>query len=118
MLKTKNILIISILVTALSACGAQATPTPAPQPTTIIEVISTPPTQSIPLSEADVPRITIEEAKAAIESGAAVVVDVRSKTAYDAQHIAGAISIPFPEIQANPTGVKLDKEQWIITYCT
>jgi 3-mercaptopyruvate sulfurtransferase SseA len=117
MSKIKLFFVFIILLTA-SACSVQASPTPASQPTTIIEVISTPTTQSIPLSEADVPRITVEEAKAALESGAAVVVDVRSKTAYDAQHIAGAISIPFTEIQANPTGLKLEKDQWIITYCT
>jgi rhodanese-related sulfurtransferase len=34
------------------------------------------------------------------------------------EHIAGSISIPLSEIENDPAGVKLDKKQWIITYCT
>jgi rhodanese-related sulfurtransferase len=69
-------------------------------------------------SEAQVPRIPVEQALAALQSGAAVIVDVRSMEAYDASHVAGAISIPLAEIETNPTGLSLEKDQWIITYCT
>jgi phage shock protein E len=44
-------------------------------------------------------------------------VDVRSAQQYAASHVKGAISIPLDEIDANPTGLKLEKDQWIITYC-
>jgi 3-mercaptopyruvate sulfurtransferase SseA len=74
--------------------------------------------EDLPQTEADVPRISVEDAKAALDGGGAIIVDVRSAESYAAGHAAGAISIPLSEIEANPTGVGLDKEQWIITYCT
>lgn len=64
------------------------------------------------------PRVTVEETKAALESGAAIIVDVRSAEGYEASHIPGAINIQLGEFETNPTDLKLDKEQWIITYCT
>jgi 3-mercaptopyruvate sulfurtransferase SseA len=73
---------------------------------------------TIPQTEADVPRISVEDAKAAFDGGKAIIVDVRSAESYAAGHAAGAISIPLTGIEANPAGLGLDKEQWIITYCT
>jgi 3-mercaptopyruvate sulfurtransferase SseA len=72
----------------------------------------------VPASEAAVPRVSLEETLAALESGEAIVVDVRGPEAYQASHIAGAISVPLGEIETNPNGLDLDKDQWIITYCT
>jgi rhodanese-related sulfurtransferase len=65
-----------------------------------------------------VPRISPEEAQAALESGAAVIVDVRSSEAFEASHVAGAISVPLGAIERDLANVPLDKDQWIITYCT
>ena len=112
------------LMLALLACNAtlpQIGPTQAPVPTTIVELTSVvkPGNQSgLPQTEADLPRISVEEAKAALDSGKAIIVDVRGADIYAAGHAAGAISIPLSEIEANPAGIGLDKEQWIITYCT
>jgi phage shock protein E len=64
-----------------------------------------------------VERIPVELALTALQSGEAVIVDVRSAQQYAASHVKGAISIPLDEIDANPTGLKLEKDQWIITYC-
>ena len=86
--------------------------------TVIVEPTSSTPQANLPLNEAAVPRVPVEQAKAALDTGAAIFVDVRSLDAYQAKHIKGAISIPLADIEANPTGVKLDKDQWIITYCT
>lgn len=117
---TKTILVLSILllVTACSPLTVPSAPTPKPALTTIIELVPTPTPGSAPLTEAEVPRISLEKAQAAIASGAAVVVDVRSQEAYAVSHIPGAINIQLGEFEANPTGLNLDKEQWIITYCT
>lgn len=52
-----------------------------------------------------------------MESGAAILIDVRSKEAYDASHVAGAISIPLWTIESDPNGLNVAKDQWIITYC-
>jgi hypothetical protein len=87
------------------------------EPTTIVEPTSAP-RSDLPRDEAAVPRISVEQAKTALDSGAAILVDVRSAQAYEQEHIPGAISIPLAEIETNPTGLKLEKDQWIITYCT
>lgn len=99
--KNRNILFaIPVLILAILACSSFL------------------PQAQIPQTEADVPRISVEDAKAALDGGEAVIVDVRSAESYAAGHAAGAISVPLTEIEANPAGLGLDKEQWIITYCT
>jgi 3-mercaptopyruvate sulfurtransferase SseA len=117
----KNLFATSILLLTTLACNAalpQTRPTTAPS----IQVISTQPkTQGqtdLPLTEADVPRVGVEEAKLALDNGEAVIVDVRSAEAYAAGHAAGAISIPLAEFENNIKNVPLKKDKWIITYCT
>lgn len=111
--KAKLFLIMAVLALTIASCNpAASTEEPQFAPTAIIEQ------NGIPRTEAEVPRVSLEETLAAIQSGKAVVVDVRSAEAYAASHIAGAISIPLSEIETNPTGLELDKDQWIITYCT
>lgn len=112
-------LIVVFLFLAVAACSSATPVTQTPfVPTVIIEVNPTTSQNGIPLTEAEVPRVGLEDTLAAIQSGAAVVVDVRSAQAYAASHIAGAVSIPLAEIERNPTGLDLDRDQWIITYCT
>lgn len=79
---------------------------------------ATPTPVRLPLSEAEVPRVTVDEARAALERGEAVMVDVRSAEAFAVSHVAGAVNIQLGELETNRTGLNLDKEQWIITYCT
>ena len=120
-MKRTNHILCAILVLVLTtlACNALFPQTaPTSVPTVIVEPEFTQLPGNLPLTEADVPRVTVEEAKAALESGAAVVVDVRDPAQYEQSHVAGAISIGLDDIEANPTGVDLDKDQWIITYCT
>ncbi len=129
MSKTKLIIAISVLLLAILACNFVA-PTQAAQFTPTVIVASTSPaltamveppaaaTPKLPLTDSDVPRVPLDQAKTAFDSGAAIFVDVRTPQAYEAKHIKGAISIPLGEIEINPTGLKLDKNQWIITYCT
>ena len=101
--KNRNILFaIPVLMLAILACSSFL---PQVQDT-------------IPQTEADVPRISVKDAKAALDGGKAIIVDVRSADIYAQGHAAGAISIPLSEIETNPAGLGLDKEQWIITYCT
>jgi 3-mercaptopyruvate sulfurtransferase SseA len=114
----KIFLVISILLFATLACNAvlpqtESTATPFTQVTATQQEQST-----IPLTEAGVPRISAADSKAAFDSGKAIIVDVRSADSFAAGHIRGAINIPLTDIENNPAGVKLDKGQWIITYCT
>jgi len=70
--------------------------------------------QNIPFPQ--ISRVDVETAKSALDSGQAVVVDVRDKVYYDEGHIAGAISIPLSEIESKL--VELNQSDWIILYCT
>jgi hypothetical protein len=72
----------------------------------------------LPLIEADVPRVSLAEAKAAFDGGTAVFVDVRAPGAYQQSHIPAALSIQLGEIETDAAGLDLDKDRWIITYCT
>jgi 3-mercaptopyruvate sulfurtransferase SseA len=106
---------IWILILATTACNIQTRSTSGP--TQVVDPASQS-TDELPLAEAEVPRVTVEEAKAALDSGTAIIVDVRGSDSYETSHIAGAINIPLTEFETNPEGLNLDKDQWIITYCT
>ena len=109
--KTYRLLILFALIA--SACSS------APAPATVIVEPTNPPrADGLPRTEADVPRVSVEEALAALNSGAAILVDVRSANSYAASHIEGAVSIPLERIEADPASLPLDKNLWIVTYCT
>jgi hypothetical protein len=61
-------------------------------------------------------RITAAELKQKLDAGEAVVYDTRAKTAYDQEHIKGALSMPSGEV-ATRTG-ELPKDKLIVFYCT
>jgi hypothetical protein len=66
--------------------------------------------------EFNVPSISLEQLKEKLDAGAdIVIVDVRSKEDFDEGHMAGAISIPWEEMEARYTELPGNKE--IITYC-
>ena len=123
--KTNILLAGTILAFAIPACNASlptiestTAPTQTLAATQIVEPDSTQPQANLPASETAVPRVSVKEAKAALDSGAAIIVDVRSAGAYAASHIPEAINIQLEEFETNPTDLNLDKDQWIITYCT
>lgn len=100
------------LATGASAFAqAQMTPQPpAPQPAQ----------QSAQQAPADplaaAPRVTGEEARKALAKGEAVLVDVRSKEAYETGHAKGAVSLPLSDLSARMG--ELPKDKLVITYCT
>jgi rhodanese-related sulfurtransferase len=61
--------------------------------------------------------ITPEEAKAMMDEGGVIVVDVRSGQEYAGGHIEGAISIPLEEIAAKAAELLPDKDAVILVYC-
>ncbi len=67
-----------------------------------------------PASVGQVQRVTLEEAKAAYDTGSALFLDVRDSTSYAASHISGAVSIPQNELLSRLN--ELDPSVWIIPY--
>jgi hypothetical protein len=121
--KTKILFAASLLILASLACNAVLPSAFAPSGPTSTPVVIVEPTfpaqqTDLPATEAEVPRVSLEAALTAYNAGAAVFVDVRDAGSYAASHIAGAINIPLTEFENNIANVDLDKEAWIITYCT
>jgi len=81
-------------------------PTPATADTTSNSYIPYP----------DVNRILLEPAKEAFDNGTAIIVDVRDAEYFTESHIAGAINIPYGEIESRLD--ELDPLQHYILYCT
>ena len=108
------LLAAAFLIFFASACSAQptqASPTPRILPT--LTAVA-----KLPASEAEIQRVPPQDAKKAFDAGTAIIVDVRSRQAFEASHVTGAVSIPLADIEANPGAVTLPKDQWIIFYCT
>jgi hypothetical protein len=60
-------------------------------------------------SKADVPRISVVDAKEKMEAGEAILVDVRSPATYEQSHIAGAISMTSSQVARQFTELPTDK---------
>ena len=115
----KHLLIGGLLLTAfVLSCNFIAPTQTAVPPVTVITEPTSSLQNNVLQSEDQVPRIPVQQAFAALQSGAAAIVDVRSTQAYDMSHIQGAVSIPLFDIESNPNDLPLEKNQWIITYCT
>jgi 3-mercaptopyruvate sulfurtransferase SseA len=93
-----------LIAVLLTACAPASPP---------VEVESASPVAE---TSGEVQRVTLEESKAAFDSGEAVFLDVRSASSYAASHIPDALSIPLAELEVRIN--EIDPNQWIITYCT
>ena len=63
-------------------------------------------------------QITQAEAKALMDSETNyIILDTREQYEFDEGHIAGAILIPYTEIETKAESVLTDKEQLILVYC-
>ncbi len=76
--------------------------------------INPPASQEATLTVAEVPRVSLADAKAAFDTGSAIFVDVRTAEAYAHAHIPGALSIPLSELPQRLE--ELEPSAWIITY--
>ncbi|HYN86529.1 MAG TPA: rhodanese-like domain-containing protein [Pyrinomonadaceae bacterium] len=63
----------------------------------------------------EVRRVDIDEARAAVERGEAVFVDVRGEDAFREGRIPGAVMIPFNEVAKRASELPAGKQ--VITYC-
>ncbi len=69
--------------------------------------------QTDPAAEA--PRISVADAKKAVDAGKAILVDVRSEVSFKTEHPKGAISLPAWDVGSRLS--ELPKDKQIITYC-
>ncbi|MGB4812760.1 MAG: cyclic nucleotide-binding domain-containing protein [Methylophilaceae bacterium] len=67
------------------------------------------------LKEPLITKVSLNEAKAQIASGAAILVDVRLPSEYEDEHVDGAINLPLNEIRQLSNN--LDQSKTYITYC-
>jgi rhodanese-related sulfurtransferase len=68
-------------------------------------------------SDAEVPRISLEDAKREYDNGTAVIIDARGDVQYNQEHIAGAIpSTKIGPVEENYSGIPKGKK--IIVYCS
>ena len=75
---------------------------------------STPANLSIPYPS--VQRVSLADAKTALDQNSAIFVDVRDTDVFKAGQIPGAFNIPLAEFQARLR--EMTPSKWIITYCT
>jgi hypothetical protein len=73
-------------------------------------------TASLPVSAAEVPRVSQVEARQAYDSNEALFLDVRTPEEYEQSHIPGAVLMPLDELPDRMA--ELPQNRWIITYCT
>jgi 3-mercaptopyruvate sulfurtransferase SseA len=74
------------------------------------------PQQQQPAPSDGVRRVTVDELRAALEKGTAIVVDVRGEDQYKAGHIKGALWIPGDQLAGRTK--ELPKDKLIVTYCS
>jgi 3-mercaptopyruvate sulfurtransferase SseA len=101
-----------LAVILLTACNSnEQTPVKTSNPLTPANA----PAQQPPPGD-NARRITATEAKDAVASNNAVIIDVRGAPAYNEGHIKGAKLIPYNEILAHVD--ELPRDKTIITYCS
>ncbi|MFQ5814103.1 MAG: rhodanese-like domain-containing protein [Anaerolineae bacterium] len=96
-------------------------PVLTPRPTANAAPVTGPLASATPVagtfvSSDDMPRITVQELKAKLDAGQAVVFDARRQSDYTQKHIAGAISLPQDEVAARLAELPTDK--LAVFYCT
>ncbi|HUP27191.1 MAG TPA: rhodanese-like domain-containing protein, partial [Chloroflexia bacterium] len=91
-----------------------ATTVPTPAGDAVKTVV---PTIPVGQREEDVPRIAMDDFKTLYDDTAKrpVIIDVRSKDAYDLGHIRGSISFPEADIAARIK--ELPKDKLVVAYC-
>jgi 3-mercaptopyruvate sulfurtransferase SseA len=64
----------------------------------------------------DIQRISVGDAKAALDLKQAIFIDVRGEPSFSTGHIPGALSLTEEQLLSRLD--ELDPSAWIITYCT
>lgn len=74
------------------------------------------PAATSPVSPQEITRISIDEAREAVDAGQAFFIDVRAEDFFVREHIPGALNIPLDQIEYQLS--VLNPDHWYIPYCT
>ena len=80
------------------------------------QLMANPQAPVLPASPQQVQRIYPAEARALVDEGKALLVDVRGRPDYAAKHAEGALS--FPEDEIDPLVGTLPEDRELVFYCT
>jgi len=115
-----------VFATRRAATPATDLPAPAVSPVTPTLAVMTSPASTAPglptpvdspaIPYPELKRVSLTDAKAAFDLKAAVFIDVRGDPYYSENHVPGSISMTNDEMSSRMG--ELDKNAWIITYCT
>ncbi len=64
----------------------------------------------------EIKRVSLKDARQALEASSAIILDVRDPESFASSHIPGAINIPQDQLASRLN--ELSSARWIITYCT
>lgn len=86
------------------------------QNTLSVPVVTAAPLPTTTAPYPNVVRISVKETKALMDTGEALLLDVRAKASYDQAHAVGALS--FPEDTFDARVSELPKDKLLVLYCT
>jgi hypothetical protein len=103
-------------VALLGACKATDTAGNTSAGATQAAGKSNAPTGTTEVHADGVRRVTVGELEKLLADGGTVVYDTRARTAYDAEHVKGALSMPYDEVEKRAG--ELPKDKTLVFYCT
>jgi hypothetical protein len=109
-----GIVVIGVVVGIVLTIEKRPVAATVPTSALSVPVVTAEPLATTERPNPGVQRITLADAQAKLDSGQAVLIDVRSKEAYDQSHAAGATSIPEAEVE-NKLG-ELPRDKLLILY--
>jgi hypothetical protein len=111
------LMLLASLAGAGAACSQSPAATNPPAPAASANAATAPVASPTQNPEDLMPRVRAEEAKAAVEKGSAVIIDVRGTDTYNTKHIKGALDHPLVRLESGDFK-DLPKDKRLIAYCT
>lgn len=111
-----GLVVVAIIVAVIWTIEKRQAVAAVPTSTLSVPVVTAQPLPTTTIPYPLVPRISLKDTQAKLDKGQAVLIDVRTKEAYDQSHAVGAVSIPETEIDARIS--ELSRDKLLIFYCT
>lgn len=116
-----TILVIAVFAIGLFTACEKSSVASQPETANQIPAVTVTPTNmtntTAPVAPTDgAPRISLEDAKKDYDKGNVLFIDTRAQSAYEIEHIKGAINIPVETIENRYKDVPKNKK--VIAYCS